>query len=131
MNTNKELFEDAPVSKAVALMAIPTMVSMLVVVIYNMADTFFIGQTGDPLQVAAVSLATPVFMIFILIQRLGATKPTYFCVSWAIGLSSWEAESSWPTSAAFLMPGGGSMAFSETCVVNLYLSFSPRKVSVP
>lgn len=35
MNTNKELFEDAPVSKAVALMAIPTMVSMLVVVIYS------------------------------------------------------------------------------------------------
>ena len=70
MNTNKELFEDAPVSKAVALMAIPTMVSMLVVVIYNMADTFFIGQTGDPLQVAAVSLATPVFMIFMALGNL-------------------------------------------------------------
>ena len=36
-------------------MAVPTMISMLVVVIYNMADTFFIGQTQDPLQVAAVS----------------------------------------------------------------------------
>ena len=46
-------------------MAVPTMISMLVVVIYNMADTFFIGQTKDPLQVAAVSLATPVFMIFM------------------------------------------------------------------
>ena len=34
-------------------MAVPTMISMLVVVIYNMADTFFIGQTKDPLQVAA------------------------------------------------------------------------------
>ena len=56
MNTNRELFEEAPVPKAVALMAVPTMISMLVVVIYNMADTFFIGQTGDPLQVAAVSL---------------------------------------------------------------------------
>ena len=64
MNTNKYLFEDAPIPKAVATMAIPTMISMLVVVIYNMADTFFIGQTGDPMQVAAVSLATPVFMVF-------------------------------------------------------------------
>lgn len=70
MNTNKELFEDAPVSKAVALMAIPTMISMLVVVIYNMADTFFIGQTGDPMKVAAVSLATPVFMVFMALGNL-------------------------------------------------------------
>ena len=46
------------------------MVSMLVVVIYNMADTFFIGQTGDPMQVAAVSLATPVFMIFMALGNL-------------------------------------------------------------
>ena len=57
MNKNQELFEKAPVSKAVAVMAIPTMISMLVVVIYNMADTFFIGQTNDPMKVAAVSLA--------------------------------------------------------------------------
>ena len=51
-------------------MAVPTMISMLVVVIYNMADTFFIGPTKDPLQVAAVSLATPVFMIFMALGHL-------------------------------------------------------------
>ena len=56
MNKNQELFEKAPVSKAVAVMAIPTMISMLVVVIYNMADTFFIGQTNDPMKVAAVGI---------------------------------------------------------------------------
>ena len=49
MNSNRDLFEKASVPKAVALMAIPTIVTMLVVVIYNMADTFFIGQTGDAL----------------------------------------------------------------------------------
>lgn len=70
MNNNRELFEDAPVAKAVAVMAVPTMISMLVVVIYNMADTFFIGQTGDPMQVAAVSLATPVFMVFMALGNL-------------------------------------------------------------
>ena len=70
MNTNRELFEEAPVPKAVALMAVPTMISMLVVVIYNMADTFFIGQTGDPLQVAAVSLATPIFTIYMALGNL-------------------------------------------------------------
>ena len=38
---------------------------MLMVLIYNLADTFFIGQTHDAIQVAAVSLATPVFLIFM------------------------------------------------------------------
>ncbi len=70
MKDNRGLFENAPVSKAVAVMAVPTMISMLVVVIYNMADTFFIGQTGDPMQVAAVSLATPVFMVFMALGNL-------------------------------------------------------------
>ena len=70
MKTNTDLFEKVPVPKAVATMAVPTMISMLVVVIYNMADTFFIGQTQDPLQVAAVSLATPVFMIFMALGHL-------------------------------------------------------------
>ena len=70
MKTNTDLFEKAPVPKAVATMAVPTMISMLVVVIYNMADTFFIGQTKDPMQVAAVSLATPVFMIFMALGHL-------------------------------------------------------------
>ncbi len=70
MTANTDLFEKAPVPKAVATMAVPTMISMLVVVIYNMADTFFIGQTNDPLQVAAVSLATPVFMIYMALGNL-------------------------------------------------------------
>ncbi len=70
MKDNGQLFEEAPVAKAVAVMAVPTMISMLVVVIYNMADTFFIGQTGDPMQVAAVSLATPVFMVFMALGNL-------------------------------------------------------------
>ncbi len=70
MNTNKELFEDAPVAKAVSVMAVPTIITMLVVVIYNMADTFFIGQTNDAMQVAAVSLATPVFLVLMALGNL-------------------------------------------------------------
>ncbi len=70
MTDNKFLFEEAPVSRAVATMAIPTIISMLVVVIYNMADTFFIGKTNDAMQVAAVSLATPVFMVFMALGNL-------------------------------------------------------------
>lgn len=70
MSQNNELFEKAPIPKAVATMAVPTIITMLVVVIYNMADTFFIGQTGDAMKVAAVSQATPVFMIFMALGNL-------------------------------------------------------------
>ena len=70
MKTNTDLFEKNTRTEAVATMAVPTMISMLVVVIYNMADTFFIGQTKDPLQVAAVSLQRPVFMIFMALGHL-------------------------------------------------------------
>ena len=60
-----ELFKNAPVPQAVFKNALPAMAAMLMVLIYNLADTFFIGQTHDALQVAAVSLATPVFLIFM------------------------------------------------------------------
>ena len=59
----KELFEDMPVRKAVLTLAVPTVISQLIVLIYNLADTWFIGQTGDPQQVAAVTVSYPIFML--------------------------------------------------------------------
>lgn len=72
MNENKslEVFESAPVRKAVLQNALPAMAAMLMVLIYNLADTFFIGQTHDDLQVAAVSLATPVFLLFMSVGTI-------------------------------------------------------------
>lgn len=63
MNNKTEIFEKAPVPKAVFFNTIPAICSMVMVMIYNLADTFFVGQTGDPYMVAAVSYALPVFMI--------------------------------------------------------------------
>lgn len=65
-----ELFSNAPVSQAVFKNALPAMAAMLMVLVYNLADTFFIGQTHDALQVAAVSLATPVFLIFMAVGTM-------------------------------------------------------------
>lgn len=63
MNNNRNaLFSDTHVQKAVLTLAVPTVISQLITVIYNMADTFFIGQLGDPLQVAAATIAMPCFM---------------------------------------------------------------------
>lgn len=61
------LFEKAPISEAVLKNALPAMAAMLMTLIYNLADTFFVGQTHDAFQVAAVSLAMPVFLIFMAV----------------------------------------------------------------
>lgn len=70
MNSKEDLFQNAPISKSVFQMAVPTVISSLVLVIYNMADTFFIGQTHDSLQVAAVSLTNAVFVMYMAIAQL-------------------------------------------------------------
>lgn len=67
---SKQIFEEFPVSRAVVSLAVPTVISQLIVLIYNMADTWFIGQTGDPVQVAAVTVAFPVFMLLNAIANL-------------------------------------------------------------
>lgn len=64
-NKSTAVFADAPIRRAVLQNALPAMAAMLMVLIYNLADTFFIGRTHDDLQVAAVSLATPVFLLFM------------------------------------------------------------------
>ena len=61
----RELFQNAPVPKAVLTNIIPSIVSMIMVLLYNLADTYFIGQTKNALMVAAVSVATPAFLLFM------------------------------------------------------------------
>lgn len=71
MNNEKELlFSEAPVNKAVLSLAVPTVISQLITVVYNMADTFFIGQLNDPMQVAAATLAMPCFIFLTAFANL-------------------------------------------------------------
>lgn len=70
VNKTTEIFRDAPVPKAVFVNIIPSIISMIMVLVYNLADTFFIGQTKNAYMVAAVSLATPLFLIFMAIGML-------------------------------------------------------------
>ena len=67
---NIKLFERTKVSKAVLILTVPTILSQLVGVIYNMADAFFIGRLNDPHQMAAATLAMPLFMLTISISNL-------------------------------------------------------------
>ena len=69
-NKTTEIFRDAPVPKAVISNVIPSIISMIMVLVYNLADTFFIGQTKDAYMVAAVSVATPAFLLFMAVGML-------------------------------------------------------------
>lgn len=66
MTTNDSrirILAEAPVPAAIFTMAAPVMLAMLVQVLYNMVDTFFIGMMNDVNQLAAANLGFPFFMI--------------------------------------------------------------------
>lgn len=68
--SEQELFETLPVHKAVAALAVPTIISQIVSIIYNLADTFFIGQLGNPYMVAAATLVYPWFTLLTALGNL-------------------------------------------------------------
>ena len=65
-----ELFESMPIPKAVLTLGIPTVISSLVMVIYNMADTYFVGMLNNSIQNSAVTLAAPVLLAFNAVNNL-------------------------------------------------------------
>ncbi len=75
------VFKNMPVRRAVISLAVPTVISQIITVIYNMADTFFIGQLNDPGQVAATTVSMPLFIILTALANLfgigGASKISY------------------------------------------------------
>ncbi len=60
---NRDVFETLPVPRAVRTMVVPTIIGQLIILFYNIADTFFVGRTNAPLMVAGASLILPVFNI--------------------------------------------------------------------
>lgn len=67
---SKEIFESLPVPRAVKAMALPTVFGQIIVLIYNMADTFFVGRVNNPYMVAGASLILPVFNICLALAGL-------------------------------------------------------------
>ena len=65
-----ELFERTSVPKAVMRLAVPTVISSLVMVIYNLADTYFVGMLNNSVQNSAVTLAAPVLLAFNAVNNL-------------------------------------------------------------
>lgn len=69
-NSKTELFESMPIPKAVITLSVPSVISSLVMVIYSLADTFFVGMMNDPVQNAAVTLAAPLLLAFNAVNNL-------------------------------------------------------------
>ena len=112
------VFEKAPIPKAVLKNAIPAMAAMLMVLIYNLADTFFISQTRSDILVAAVSLATPVFLIFMAVGPVFGIGGTSV-ISRAFGAGRGEyakkvcAFCMWSCVAAGIVMSAGFLIFME------------------
>src|SRR5699024_4903295 len=68
--SQEELFQSLPVPAALRKMVVPAVISHLIVLIYNMADTFYVGQTNNPYMVAGTSLILPVFNITLCLAGL-------------------------------------------------------------
>ena len=70
MGKIREQFETMSIPRVIAKYAIPTILSQLITLIYNLADTFFVGHTNNPSQVAALTLSFPLFMSMTMIGNL-------------------------------------------------------------
>lgn len=70
LNREQRIFAEYPVPKAVASMVVPTIISQIITVIYNLADTWYVGLTGNAAAVAAISLCLPVYNIMTAFGNL-------------------------------------------------------------
>lgn len=116
--TNIELLERSPVPQAILKLSIPTVLSNIVSLLYNLTDTYFIGLLDDPVQLGAISLAFPVFMLIQAIGNVfGNGAPSY--ISRCLGAKRYDevkrtsAVSVYVSSAATIVIGIAIFAFMD------------------
>ncbi len=68
--SKEELFARTPVPKALFTMAIPTIISQIINLVYNMVDTFFIGRTGNSYMIAATTITLTMVMMCVALANL-------------------------------------------------------------
>lgn len=84
------LFEKMPIPGAVARLVIPTIMGSLVMILYNLADTYFVGYLNDPVQNAAVTLAAPLLLAFNAVNNLFGVGSSSM-MSRALGLKNYDS----------------------------------------
>ena len=78
------LLSDTPVLPAIIKMSLPVVMGMMVQVLYNLVDVFFVGMLHDPYQLAAVNLAAPIAMILMALASVIGTGASSY-ISRSIG----------------------------------------------
>lgn len=111
----KEIFETKPVASALAKMAVPTIVSQLITLVYNIADTWFIGQTDNPYMVAASSLVLTIFLMLSAIANLFGVGGGNLVVRLLGAKDEEEAEK--VASLSLVMAVGAALLFSLLCFI--------------
>lgn len=111
----REIFETKPVASALAKMAVPTIVSQLITLVYNIADTWFIGQTDNPYMVAASSLVLTIFLMLSAIANLFGVGGGNLVVR-LLGCKD-EEEAEKVASLSLVMAVGAALLFSLLCFI--------------
>ena len=113
MQDRKEIFEKYSVPRALAVMALPAVVSQLILLIYNLADTWFVGRTDNPFMVASCSLVLPALMLTVVISNVfGAGGGTL--IARLIGRGE-EEEASRVSAASIWMALACAVVYSAVC----------------
>ena len=119
MKDNKDIFEGRSIPATIAKFAVPTVISQLVALIYNLADTYFVGKTNDPTQVAALTLSFPIFMCLTMVGNLFGIGANSF-ISRSLGQGD-KVEAKKASTFAFY----GAIAFVALIMLVLCLFMHP------
>ena len=103
------------VPKALAVMAVPTVISQIIALIYNIADTWFIGMTDNPYMVAATSLVGTVYLLTAAVANVFGVGGGNLVVQ-LMGKKDPE-EARKVASLSFVMAAGCALLFSFICLV--------------
>ncbi len=117
MEDKKFLFEKDNIPHALGVMALPAIASQLIALVYNLADTWFVGRTNNPYMVASCSLVLPIYMLTIVISNVfGAGGGTL--IARLIGAGD-DDEASRVSSACIWMALGVGIVFSVLCLIGM------------
>ena len=115
MNNKVELFEKTPIPKAVAELSIPIVIGSLVMILYNLADTFFVGMLNDPIQNAGVTLASPILLAFNAVTNLFGVGSSSL-MSRSLGVKDYETAKK-TSAVAFWCSFVAAALFSLACTI--------------
>ncbi len=114
-NDKIDIFENKPIASALAIMAVPTVISQLITLVYNVADVWFIGQTDNPYMVAAASLVATIFLMLTAIANLFGAGGGNLVVR-LLGMKD-EEEAGKVASFSLVMAIGSALIFSCICFI--------------